>query len=398
MKGIPKPEGFEAVIEGVHSGIVWPVYTFIGEPPLTSPMIQELVSVLLPPPDDFNFELIQPENFSEAALMLTIYTPSMFSGKKVIQLNQPVFTAKKEESADKKKARSKKTPLEDWLSHPTGDVTLIFNTRSIDRRSSLFGSLKEAGPVLIIGDMGATERDKNSSMAAFIQEYVLKSGKKLEFKAIHALMELVGNDNPVAMEIKAIHALMELVGNDNPVAMENELKKLVSYAGGRTTITALDVQTIVGHQREEKLYELTQFLGTRQTDKALLSLKFLLEQGVYELVVLQAILNFIRRILFIKVVTQNYQDQQIDFSGFKSQILPDIETDLQTCKTDLFKSIKPYSLYNMFNASRQFTLKTLLGICADGASFDLALKGEASDKRFVLERLVLRVCRGYISR
>ncbi len=378
MKGIPKPEGFEAVIEGVHSGIVWPVYTFIGEPPLTSPMIQELVSVLLPPPDDFNFELIQPENFSEAALMLTIYTPSMFSGKKVIQLNQPVFTAKKEESADKKKARSKKTPLEDWLSHPTGDVTLIFNTRSIDRRSSLFGSLKEAGPVLIIGDMGATERDKNSSMAAFIQEYVLKSGKKLEFKAIHALMELVGNDNPVAME--------------------NELKKLVSYAGGRTTITALDVQTIVGHQREEKLYELTQFLGTRQTDKALLSLKFLLEQGVYELVVLQAILNFIRRILFIKVVTQNYQDQQIDFSGFKSQILPDIETDLQTCKTDLFKSIKPYSLYNMFNASRQFTLKTLLGICADGASFDLALKGEASDKRFVLERLVLRVCRGYISR
>lgn len=71
--------------------------------------------------------------------------------------------------------------------------------------------------------------------------------------------------------------LATLIGQDLRL-LDLEIDKLLTYVDGKRQVNVQDVETLVSHAREEKIFELVDCVGRRQTARALELLHYLLEQ------------------------------------------------------------------------------------------------------------------------
>ncbi len=98
---------------------------------------------------------------------------------------------------------------------------------------------------------------RNRSLVGWIQKRVKDSRGKMNGDAADRLARLIGLDLRL---------------------LDQEIDKLLTYVDGKRPVTAEDVQTLVSHAREEKIFELVDCVGQRQTARALELLHYLLEQ------------------------------------------------------------------------------------------------------------------------
>jgi DNA polymerase-3 subunit delta len=169
---------------------------------------------------------------------------------------------------------------------------------------------------------------------------------------------------------EAISLLLQFVGT-NLTELDNEIKKLKSYLGDRQQITEQDVLQVVSRSRVDRIFDLTDAIGTRDKAKALTLLAHLLEQGQSEVGAV-ALLNRHFRIL--------------------SQLKALAPTGLSGPKLCSKVGIPQFLLNNYMSQARLWTEAKFSRMFSLLALTDKALKSSSVAGHIWLENLILKAC------
>ncbi|MEA3384920.1 MAG: hypothetical protein U9Q89_00460 [Thermodesulfobacteriota bacterium] len=252
---------------------------------------------------------------------------------------------------------------------------IIIESEVVDRRCSFYKELKKHGPVV---DLDKEKKDKKGGAdlaRSFIQSLIRKKGKKIEPRAIEAIMDRVGPT--------------DLVG------LKTEVQKLISQAGDSVRIKAEDVCEVVVRHRNEELYKLTGAIGEKDLGKCLNSLSYLLDQGIHPLAILTTIANFLRKMIILRAVFEYGPGIQtiknLQYRIFKDKILPEIKENMGDALPAVLKGTHPYALYKLSLQTYDFDLDQMLDFLASMAEMDLEFKGGQVSHRVLLETLIFRL-------
>ena len=83
--------------------------------------------------------------------------------------------------------------------------------------------------------------------------------------------------------------------------IKTETNKLISFAGSGGTIQSQDVNNLVARDLEYKIYELTDYIGKKNFDKALLVINDMTTKGELPSRILSYIYNYFRRLLHVAI-------------------------------------------------------------------------------------------------
>lgn len=83
--------------------------------------------------------------------------------------------------------------------------------------------------------------------------------------------------------------------------VEIETEKLICYARKGGTVTEKDVQDLVNRDTEYKIYELTDYIGKRNFDKAFAVITDMLGKGETSQRIIIAVYNYMRRLLHVAI-------------------------------------------------------------------------------------------------
>jgi len=239
----------------------------------------------------------------------------------------------------------------------------------------LYKELKKHGPVV---DLDKEKKDK-------------KSGTNFAKNLIRSLIKEKGKE----IEPKAIEAIIERVGHEDLVGLKTEVQKLISQAGDRVRIKAVDACELVVRHKDEELYKLTGAIGEKDLGKCLKSLSYLLDQGIHPLAILQTIANFLRKMIILRTVFEYGPGIQavknLRYQVFRDEILPGIKENLGDALPAVLKGAHPYALYKLSLQAHGFDLDKMLDLLTSMAGMDLEFKGGQVSHRVLLEILIFRL-------
>jgi DNA polymerase-3 subunit delta len=183
--------------------------------------------------------------------------------------------------------------------------------------------------------------------------------------------------NGIRFDADAARELADALGADM-MLIASEWNKLTLYAGDKRHVTLGDVETMVLAAKQRSLYELTDAISAKDTQRALLLLQGLLNasDGGEDSAIghLYMLARTFRQMMVI--LEKNVRDSraiwQALWQGFR---MPPFAAD------DLIRQARRYK------SSREITRALRLI-----ARADLELRSQPPDKRLVLERLVLELC------
>jgi DNA polymerase-3 subunit delta len=438
------------IVQAAARGEVSPLYVFVGERPITGPLVQELIGILLAEnARDFNLETVTGEGFTEAAVIAALDTMPFFPGRKVVLLRDPPFFlgSGREKSRwnkvvsalkDRDEATAKRlvsrilsqlkldpsdllglegARLREVLGWPEGepidDLALFLEQHTNDLVLDAGGTDGAAGGILA---WLSQKRDPLRTVLIIETEFVDRRGTPFrrlkKFGAIvdleaplgdkktgpgiarSSVRELLRQANK-RIDGAALDMLMAQVGFGDPVALRTECAKLVAHAGSDELIRARDVEKVVSRHREEELFQLTECLGTGDLGKCLDSLGLLLAQGVHPLAVLQSVANFLRRMVLVRSALEEGPGvaaaRNLKYNTFKTEILPKMKTYWGEPAPSVVRGAHPYVLYKTCQQADRFEKRTILRFFSVLPEIDLGMKGGQSPPRVLLERLILEL-------
>ena len=370
------------VIEAASRGVVSPLYLFVGERPITAPVVRDLIAALVGAGGfDFNVEVILPEACSETGVFEAVRTRPFYPGRKVVLLQDPPFLTGVESGDSQGTGPIGWEEVFKWLSsrNDAGTV-LIVESRSVDKKSPLFHVLGGLGSVTEMGISGVKSgRDARNAAALYVQGLLREVGKRPERGVVDLVLDRAGNDL---------------------VALKGEAEKLISLAGEGDSIGIEDAMGSVTGQREEEIFRLTEAIGNLDEASALDITSRLLARDVHPLALFQAITNFLRKMALIKAALQERSGalpvHGLSYAAFQKDILPELKAFWGEPAPDILKGAHPYGLYLMCKQSPGFNLEKILGLFTRLPEIDLALKGgQAAPQRIVLERLIFEITDRY---
>lgn len=113
--------------------------------------------------------------------------------------------------------------------------------------------------------------------------------------------------------------------------IELEVQKLCAYALDKGVIEKSDLKEIVNRDNEYKIYQMTDYIATKQFDLALSVIKDMLGKGEASQVILVSIYNYFRRLLHASI--SNMDDAQLSKAfGVESYAVKKIKKQAQAFK------------------------------------------------------------------
>jgi len=210
-----------------------PVYWFEGEEEF---YIDQLVDVaehqiLDEAQAGFNLSVFYGKDSSWADVLNACMRYPMFSDKQVVILKE----AQQMKDLDK---------LEAYIEKPLVSTIFIVahKEKKVDGRSKLAKLLKEKAEVL------TTKKMYDNELPAWTQTLIESKGYQPSQKAIHLLVDHIGNDLS---------------------RISNEVEKVILNLGSRTTITEDDIEKFVGISKEYNVFELQNAVGKKNLLKAM---------------------------------------------------------------------------------------------------------------------------------
>jgi len=261
---------------------------------------------------------------------------------------------------------------------PPGNI-LILLAETVDRRKKLFKHLEKHGVVVDLaleaGTSSAARADQEAVLKEIVKHTLDGFGKKLELKALPVFLERVGF---------------------NPLAAVMEAEKLALFAGERTTITMDDLNAMVGRTREEAIFELNEAVGRRDPAASLIIARRLQENGMYPLAVLSGVRNFLRKLLFIRAISEDagagYREG-LSYAAFQKAVLPGLAENRNF--TALFgkkgKTPHPFAVYKSFQQAEMFSLTELKQAQAELLEAEYRIKGSGLPASLVMENFLLAI-------
>lgn len=129
-----------------------------------------------------------------------------------------------------------------YLESPSPTGVLLLVGERLDSR------LKLTKTIAAVGEVCKCEKDRGFRIIAWVGERAAARGKRLDAEAAAALVELVGTDL---------------------ARLDNEIEKLSLYAGAAPAITPDHVLDLVGLQREEKVFAITDAIADGEAGRAM---------------------------------------------------------------------------------------------------------------------------------
>ena len=176
----------------------------------------------------------------------------------------------------------------------------------------------------------------------------------------------------VTIQHDAAQYLWQTIGNDLQ-KIKNELEKVKIYLKDRKAITFDDVKAVVGDFREYSSFDLAAALGQKNTEKALLILSRLLQEGEAPVGLLGSIAWNFRRLL---------QAKALEAAGMGAD--------------EIMKKMRPPVIFHQVaqfkNQMKNYGLDELREAFSVMLAADRALKSSGLHGKLVLERMILRLC------
>ncbi|MGB9712287.1 MAG: DNA polymerase III subunit delta [Dissulfurimicrobium sp.] len=370
-------QGGEDFVQSVSNDEISPCYLFIGQHPLTAPLVQRLITALIGEASlEFNLETIAQEACTAGAVLEAVKTRPFSPGRKVVLLQDPPFlTSAGADGRWEAEAQDwEKVFL--WLSSQK-DIRsiLVIESDCVDKRIGAFSRFKRLGPVVIdVGIGGDSSKDTKNAASAYVNGLLQRAGKKADKGVVDLILDQVGHD---------------------PVALGIEIDKLISLAGPRERIGLDDVREAISRQREEEVFRLADAILRRDKASAFEVISRLLADDVHPLIILQTIANFLRKMALILAALSDKQGvlsmQGMTYQVFQKEILPNLKAFWGEPAPHALKGLHPYALYIMYRDAHRFRLEKVLELFARLPDVDLALKGGQCPSRVILERLILEI-------
>lgn len=286
-----------------------------------------------------------------------------------------------------------------------GKRHLIITTDSADRRTGLYKTIKEEGTAVDCTVPMSTRKKDREAREQIVREHVREilgaSGKKTAPRALEEIYELTGFD---------LHAITR------------GLEKLISYTGERTSIEVSDVRAVLTKSRESPIYELTGAVSDKNEVLAVKLLSELLGSGYHYLQILMALTNQVRRLIlargFLDGRLGGCWQHGMSFDRFKNIVVPKIqEYDNQmmekaesweqgrdsgqggkkTAASELALAGRGgsfYPVYQLFLKAGNFSEHELQSAFRLLNRADVSLKTSGRKPEFVLQELIISICRG----
>lgn len=288
------------------------------------------------------------------------------------------------------------------------DHHLIITADLIDKRKSLFNTIKSTGVIINCsvpkGDRKADKDQQNEVLRENTNIILSKAGKQIEPAAYQYLYEMTGFD------------LRTFTGN---------LEKLVGYTGQNNRITLNDAKSLLRRTKQDPIYELSGAIAERNLEKSLFFTGTLLKNSIYPLQILATIVNQIRRLLiakdFITTIPKGKWRNGIDYNSFRASVMPLIkERDTlivdkieerekrfivgdQSEKKGRKKKIttdiilaknpnSPYPVYLLIRNSERYSLDELVMSLDTLKNADRRLKSTGEEARLILDDLIIKIC------
>ncbi len=440
------------ILEEIRAGRPLPCYLLWGEEEYSvNGAVRRIAEALIPLEDrDLNFCFLEGEGARVGEIIKAVSTVSLIPGKKAVVLtNAELFQSKQNlpDLVDRLREELPVNPLkaardfirfvslsgfslEDmegdrWRKIDQGDWQKLISPKAWEERSKWLPQV--IGVCLDNRLTPADSRDESQILADILLKGLpednhllitasLVDQRKRLYKVIGEMGRIVHFARPKGQ--RQLGALTEAfngvlaeagkkvapgfwpilgarVGFDLKEASQ-AIEKLINYTAGRETITAADVEAVVGDNREETVFDLIEATVKRDAPRALRILDGLL-LTTNHLIIVSFLAREIRLLLQAHFLLRREDFLRFrpgtDYPTFQRQFLPGLkEAGNGKVKGGSFASQHPYTIYNALRNASRFEMNDLFVLLEQLAAIDLAIKTTARDPRLLLERFIINIC------
>ncbi len=220
-----------------------PVYAFIGEEKLLRERALEKLKKQCFPQQaeeafDFNYTTLDGQTTSGSQL--------------ISEAQQLPFLTERRMVVVKNAKHILDDTLVAYLDNPNPSTCLVLLIDKTDKRLTVYKSLKKKAALIEFDHLSTKE------LINWIIDYLKKTGKRISHNDAAAIAGSLEN---------------------NLTGIKQELDKLATYSGQRTTITGADIQLLVVSNKLHDSFDLTNALQAKDTTRALTLANALLDQG-----------------------------------------------------------------------------------------------------------------------
>ncbi|MBN1296138.1 DNA polymerase III subunit delta [bacterium] len=363
------PAGLDSILDDIGKNDIRPVYLVYGEESYLvfharKAITEALCHVRRVPSADS----MDPETVTPAHIITILRSPSLFNPFQIVVINDaPWFDTRRIGEAE---------PFREWLESSPTSAALVLTADTVDKRLGLIKTISKCGVVLGFEkaksyDQGNVQRDTYYPM---IRDRLAGYKQTIESEAWQLLRQWTP---------------------DTLWAVVNAIDVVSAYAGTRQRITVADVSACIHDHADMPGYVILEALGQRRADHLLTCIEKMLESGMHGLQLNKTVSRRIRTLLATHALALHHQRISANFSSFRSQQLPGIQSEIEKDPTgaNLLGGMNPYALFMLLKQSTQFDTRELIGCLTRLESVDLALKSGATAAGELLQLALLPVCR-----
>ena len=245
---------------------------------------------------------------------------------------------------------------------------LILVAETVDKRKKLFKTIDQLGVIVDLsvdtGPATAARKDQDAVIRELITQTFSEMGKKPGPKVLEMILDRVGF---------------------HPVAAVREAEKLCLYVDDTPVVTSDDVDTVTSQTREEALFELNDAFASRDLARTLYLQGRLLRSGLHPLVLISALRNLIRKLLFLRALQDKsspaYRPGQA-YNVFQKGYLAAIREEIGDNE---FLKGHPFVVYKGFQQAEGFSRNQLINGLTALLLAEFKLKGSGIRDSLVLE-------------
>jgi len=247
---------------------------------------------------------------------------------------------------------------------------LILTAQTVDKRKKLFKTISSIGKILVFEKV-KKELQQQQNVMEMAAAVLAQSGKRVSPAAWEALGKKTG------------FSLRESLG---------AIEQLIVYSGENRTIEAADVEAVIGRTKEDVVFSLTEALSARNLNKALSSLRELLDQGeaplmIFSMIVREIRLLFQARLLLDSGRLKGSDAQAMDYFRFQKYVYPSLKQDKEE-QLDIV-SQHPFVVFQALKNARRFQTKELASFLKLLARTDIELKSTNLPPSLLLESFLV---------
>lgn len=259
---------FDQFVKHVEKGDMHPFYLFYGDEVfLAEDALKKIkAKVFEDSLADFNLDTFYGAEVEVEDLGAALETLPMMGQKRLVILKDAHLL---------KAAQLEK--IADYVSVPIDTTIFVAVFESVDQRKKIFKDLFKKMTVIEFPEVS------DRFIPSWIDRIARAYGKTIAPPVANALQNLVGN---------------------RLIDLNNEINKLSLFIGEKKEIENQDIEAVVSKYRMDSVFELTNAIAAKQTEKALKIQKYLLDQGESEVGILAMVTRHMRILLLTQEALQ----------------------------------------------------------------------------------------------